>query len=39
MTIPNKREFQPIAFNHSPDIHFKNFMNNYKNVLQNHVLF
>ena len=39
MAIPNKQEFQQIAFNHSSDIDFKEFMNNYKNVLQNHVLF
>ena len=28
--IPNKREFQQIAFNHSSDIDFKDFMNLYK---------
>ena len=27
--IPNKREFQQIAFNHSSDIDFKGFMNLY----------
>ena len=28
--IPNKRELQQIAFNHSSDIYFQNFMNLYK---------
>ena len=28
--IPNKREFQQIAFNHSSDIDFKDFMTLYK---------
>ena len=28
--IPNKQEIQQIAFNHSSDIEFKNFMNLYK---------
>ena len=28
--IPNKRELQQIAFNHSSDIDFKDFMNLYK---------
>ena len=28
--IPNKRELLQIAFNHSSDIDFKNFMNLYK---------
>ena len=27
MEIPDKRELQHIAFNHSSDIDFKNFMN------------
>ena len=27
MKIPNKREFQQIAFNHSSDIDFKDFVN------------
>ena len=39
MKIPNKRELQQIALNHSSDINFKDFMNIYKNVLQNHTLF
>ena len=30
MEIENKLEFQQIAFNHSSDIYFKNFMNLYK---------
>ena len=30
MKIPNKREFQQIALNHSSDIDFKDFMNIYK---------
>ena len=30
MKIPNKRELHPIAFNHSFDIEFKDFMNFYK---------
>ena len=30
MKIPNKRELQQIAFNHSPDIDFQDFMNFYK---------
>ena len=39
MKISNKHELQQIAFNHSSDIDFKDFMNLYKNVLQNHVIF
>ena len=30
MKIPNKREFQQIAFNHSSDIDFKDFVKLYK---------
>ena len=30
MKIPNKRELQQIAFNHSSDIDFRDFMNLYK---------
>ena len=30
MKIPNKRELQQIALNHSSDIDFKNFMKLYK---------
>ena len=37
--IPYKREFQQIPFNHSSDVDFKDFMNLYKNVLQNRILF
>ena len=32
MKIPNKRELQQIAFNHSSDIDFQNFMNLYKSL-------
>ena len=39
MKIPNKRELQQIALNHSSDINFKDFMKIYKNALQNHILF
>ena len=36
MKIPNKRELQQIALNHSSDIDFKDFMNIYiKNALKN----
>ena len=37
--IPNKRELQQIAFKHSSYINIQDFMNLYKNVLQNHILF
>ena len=36
MKIPNKRELQQIAFNHSPDINYEGFT---RNALQNHILF
>ena len=39
MKIPNKQEIQQIAFNHSSDIDFKDFMNLHKNVLLNLILF
>ena len=39
MKIPNKRELQQIALNHSPDIDFKDFMKFIKNALKNHTLF
>ena len=39
MKIPNKRELQQIALNHSSDIDFKDCMNIYKNTLKNHTLF
>ena len=35
MKIPNKREFQQIAFNHSSDIDFQDFMNLYKKCIVN----
>ena len=38
MKIPNKRELQQIALNHSSDIDFKDFIKIYKYVLQNHFL-
>ena len=38
MKIPNKRELQQIALNHSSDIDFKDFMKIYKNTLKNHTL-
>ena len=37
MKVPNKRELQQIAFNHSSDIGFEDFMNLYTNVLQNQI--
>ena len=39
MKIPNKRELQQIAVNHSSDIDFKDFIRIYKNVLMNHIHF
>ena len=39
MNIPNKRELQLIALNHSPDIDFKILLKSIKNVLMNHILF
>ena len=39
MKIPNKRELQQIALNHSSYIGFKDFMKIYKNVLHNYILF
>ena len=39
MKIPNKRELQQIALNHSSDIDFKDFMNIYKKCTKNHTLF
>ena len=39
MKISNKSELQQIAFNHSSDIDLQDFMNLYKNVLKNHILF
>ena len=39
MKIPNKQELQEIAFNQSSDIDFQDFMNLYKNIRLNHILF
>ena len=39
MKIPNKRELQQTALNHSSDIDFKDFIKIYKNALKNHTLF
>ena len=39
MKIRNKRELQQIGYNHSSDIDFKDFINLYKNVLENHFFF
>ena len=39
MKIPNKREVQQIALNHSSDSDLNDFIKVYKNVLQNHILF
>ena len=40
MKISSKQELQQTAFNHSSDINFKDFMNDFaKNVLLNHTLF
>ena len=33
MKIPNKKELQQIRLNHSPDIHFKDFINIYKKCI------
>ena len=39
MKIPDKKELQQIALNHSSDIDSKNFIKIYKNELQNHTVF
>ena len=39
MKIRNKRELQQIAFNHSSDIHFQDFMNIYKKFTAKHFFF
>ena len=39
MEIPNKREVQQIASNHSSDIGFKNFMKLYKDYAKEPYLF
>ena len=38
MKIPNKRELRQIAFYHSSYIDSRDFMDLYKNILQNHIL-
>ena len=39
MKIPNKRELQQIAFNHSSEIDFRDIIYLDKNVLQSHSLY
>ena len=39
MKIPNKRELQQIATNHSSDIDFKDFMNIYKKMYCRNIFF
>ena len=39
MKTPNKQQLQQVAFDHLSDIEFQEFMNLYKNVLQNHISF
>ena len=39
MNIPNKRELQQIASNHSSDINFKDFMKPYKDYIKEPYLF
>ena len=39
MKILNKGELQQIAFNHSSDSDFQEFLNLYKTVQPNHILF
>ena len=39
MRIPNKRELQQIAINHSSDMVFKDLVKIYKNILMNHIHF
>ena len=39
MKIPSKRGLQQIAFNHSSDIDFQDFVNLYKKCTTNHILF
>ena len=38
MKIPNKKELQRIAINHSSDISTKDFIKIHKNILLNHIL-
>ena len=37
MKIPNKRKFQRIAFNHSSDIAYEDFINRYKKCTSGHI--
>ena len=39
MKTPKREELKQIAFNHSSDIDFEDFMNFQKNALQNNILF
>ena len=39
MKIQNKKELQQVALNDLLDIDFKDFMNRYKNIMQNHIIF
>ena len=39
MKIPNKREHQQVAFNHSSGTDFENFMNIYKKRTADHIIF
>ena len=39
MKIPNKRELEQIAFNHSSDIAFQEFINLYKKITAKTYLF
>ena len=39
MKVPNKRQLQQIALNHSSDISTKDFIKIYKKLQQNHILF
>ena len=39
MKIRNEWKIKQFAFNHSSDIDFQDFMNLYKDVLQNHIIF
>ena len=39
MKIPNKQELQQIAFNHSSDINFQDFVNQHKKCTTNQILF
>ena len=39
MKIPNKQELKQVAFNHSLDINFKDFMNLYKKITLTPIFF